>query len=186
MEKAQSKNYVQYNAFYRWFLSLINFYSRTAEERKCLYPTHEREERGTLVPRLLTCVLPAIGAKRRENKRVRTTLRKLKLLNSSWWKTNVEIQLRRAKMHTPIKVDHYPIMPHKYWCVIIRPHRLNKSTFSTSSQSAIHNLILQSTVTINPKKNNIPFSYRVYPFRPQKVCVQMWASAVRRITIIIS
>ena len=121
--------------------------------------------------------------KRRENKRVRTTLRKLKLLNSSWWKTNVEIQLRRAKMHTPIKVDHYPIMPHKYWCVVIRPHRLNKSTFSTSSQSAIHNLILQSTVTINPKKNNIPFSYRVYPFRSQKVCVQMWASAVRRITI---
>ena len=42
MEKAQSKNYVQYNAFYRWFLSLINFYSRTAEEKKCLYPTHER------------------------------------------------------------------------------------------------------------------------------------------------
>ena len=64
MEKAQSKNYVQYNAFYRWFLSLINFYSRTAEEKKCLYPTHEREERGTLAPRFLTCVLPAIGAKK--------------------------------------------------------------------------------------------------------------------------
>ena len=31
-------------------------------------------------------------------------------------------------------------------------------------------MILQSTVTINPKKNNIPFSYRVYPFRSQKVC----------------
>ena len=46
MEKAQSKNYVQYNAFYRWFLSLINFYSRTAEEKKCLYPTHERESVG--------------------------------------------------------------------------------------------------------------------------------------------
>ena len=148
----------------------------------CILPTSGKSVGPSFLASWLAFYLRLVQ-KRRENKRVRTTLRKLKLLNSSWRKTNVEIQLRRAKMHTPMTVDHYPIMPHKYWRVIIRHHRLNKSTFSTSSQSAIHNMILQSTVTINPKKNNIPFSYRVYPFRSQKVCVQMWASAVRRITI---
>ena len=82
------------NAFYGWTPSIIKFHRRAVERKYCLDQTHENVGPSFLASWLAFYL--RLVQKRRENKRVRTTLRKLELLNSSWRKTNVEIQLRRA------------------------------------------------------------------------------------------